>query len=229
MKTISSPTSRVGHPALLGRYTRRDIIPITLDLIYGAWPKVCTSAVVDDGSHEPQIAGALFNELWKLRKTRRMVGPPYIDCESASRSHPELLIPDGRIDFKLIYGWDQEEFFSIECKRVSATNNSLATEYIREGVVRFTSGKYARGHDWAGMLAFVIDRNIPGTVKLINERLQTLASEVHLSGSVLSETSFGTFSNLYRSEHKPPNSRQSLAILHLYLCFGSVSEVENHK
>lgn len=180
---------------------------------------MCASAVVDDDSHEPHIAGALYNELWKLRKRRRMVGPPYIDCESSSRSHPKLLIPDGRIDFKLIYGWDQEEFFSIECKRVSATNTTLATEYVREGVVRFTSGKYARGHDWAGMLAFVIDRNVPGSAALINERLQSLASETHLIGSIHSETTFGPFDNLYSSNHKPPDMKQPLNVLHLYLCF----------
>src|SRR4051812_45757104 len=127
----SSPTSRVGQPALLKRYTRRDIIPITLELIYRAWPNVCKSTVVSCSSHEPEIAGALYNELWKLKKG---VGPPHIECEAASRSNSELLIPDGRIDFKLIYSFQHDDYFSLECKRVSSTDNTLATNYVRNGV-----------------------------------------------------------------------------------------------
>jgi hypothetical protein len=217
MNQITSiPTSQVGRPSLLKRYTRRDIIPITLELIYRAWPNVCKSTVVDCRSHEPQIAGALYNELWKLKTG---VEPPHIECEAASRSDSELLIPDGRIDFKLLYGFQQDDYLSLECKRVSSTDSTLATNYVREGVVRFTSGKYAAGHDWAAMLAFVIDSNLSGSATLINLRLQALATETHLVGTIVDEASFGRYESLYRSDHKLPRANRLLNVLHLYVRF----------
>src|ERR1044072_5439240 len=130
-----------------------------------------------------------------------------------------LVIPGGVIDFKLLYGFGQEDYFSIECKRVSSTDNALATAYVREGVARFTSGKYARGHEWAAMLAFVIDRDTAASTRLINARLTALASETHLVGLIMEETSFGARDNLFRSGHRPPQRRRHLNILHLFVGF----------
>jgi hypothetical protein len=209
----------VGRPGLFKRYTRREIIPIVLDLIYGAWPKVCKSAVVNSTSYEPAIAGALYHELWNLKRTRRITGPPTIQCEAASFSNDQLLIPDGRIDFKLIYGWRQNDYFSIECKRVSATDNDLAREYVKQGVIRFTSGKYAYGHEWGAMLGFVIDSNPTGSAALVNSSLQNLAAETFLVGTIIVETSFGSRTHLYRSSHTPPHLKKILKIMHLYVGF----------
>jgi hypothetical protein len=209
----------VGRPGLFKRYTRRDIIPIVLDLIYGAWPKVCKGATVNSTSHEPAIAGALYHELWNLKRTRRITGPPTIECEAASFSNKQLLIPDGRIDFKLIYGWQQNDYFSIECKRVSSTDTNLARLYVMEGVVRFTSGKYAAGHDWGAMLAFVIDSDPTGSATLINSKLEKLSAETFLSGGILAETSFGSRNHLYRSTHTPQHQKGLLNIIHLYVTF----------
>ena len=213
----SSPPSRVGRPALIRRLTRRDIIPITLDLIYGAWPQACSHPLINPASSEPEMAGALFQALWKLKKERGIEGPPHIICEAASRSDESLLIPDGRIDFKLIYDYDREAYFSIECKRISATDGTLANLYITQGIVRFTSGKYAGGHDWAAMLAFVIDKNPTGAAKLVNTRIEEFPTETYLVGTVIVETAFGSRSHLYRSNHRPSHSRNGLNILHLYV------------
>lgn len=210
---------RVGRPALLKRYTRRDIIKIALDLIYGAWPHVCKRADIDGTCSEPKIAGALYKELWNERKRRKLKGPPYISDEAASRSTEVLLIPDGWIDFKLIYDFDCEEaYFSIECKRVSGTDTGLADKYVKEGVIRFTSGKYARKHDWAAMLGFVIDSDSAGSTSLIQARLSRDPSETSIIGSWAVEKGFGKFSNLYRSRHRPPHkARVYLNILHIFL------------
>ena len=163
------------------------------------------------------MAGALYQALWRVKKDRGIDGPPHILCEAASRSDETLLIPDGRIDFEMIYDFDQEAYFSIECKRVSATDATLANLYVTEGVARFTSGKYASGHDWAGMLAFVIDNNPGGAARLINTRIEKFPPETFLIGTVIAESGFGSRSDLYRSDHRPPHNRNGLNILHLYV------------
>lgn len=216
-----SKQERVGRPALIKSYKRRDIVGIALGLIYGAWPHVCKRADINSSCTEPEIAGALYHELWRERRRRKLEGPPYISDEGASRSTPGRLIPDGWIDFKLIYDFDYEDaFLSVECKRVSSKDTHLANEYVKEGVVRFTSGKYAKKHDWAAMLSFVIDGDLDGSAKLIHSRLTKDPTETYIIGMWVIETGFGTHSNLYRSRHLPPHKKRVyLNILHIFLNF----------
>lgn len=211
--------ARVGRPALLKRYKRRDIVEIALSLIYGAWPHVCKRTDIDSSCTEPKIAGALYMELWREKKRRNIKGPPYIIDEAASRSSESRLVPDGRIDFKLIYDFDNEDaFFSVECKRVSGADTSLANLYVTQGVLRFISGKYAKKHDWAAMLGFVIDNDPVSSAALIHARLTKDTSETCIVGVWVTETGFGSYSDLYRSEHLRPNQPGViLNILHIFL------------
>lgn len=56
-----------------------------------------------------------------------------------SRSGPDVLLPDGRIDIPILirsfYGHDPHAI--IECKRVAGNNARLCREYVKEGIDRF--------------------------------------------------------------------------------------------
>lgn len=210
--------SSVGSPKLLKRVTRRDIVKVAIELIYAAWPHVCKHPSISTTSVEPEIAGALYNELWEERRRRKLKGPPFIVDEASSRSRKDRLIPDGRIDFKLIYAFGSEQaFLSVECKRVSSTSSHFANYYVRGGVVRFTSGFYARGHDWAVMLGFVIDKNLVGSISRIEKRLHQIPSETHLVGKWGLESELLCRPDLYRSRHKPTSGKRYLNILHIFV------------
>lgn len=72
---------------------------------------------------------------------------------------------------------DEEVYFCLEAKRlnalVSGVHRSLATEYVKEGMLRFIVGKYSRRVHHGGMLGYVLDGNIDGAMKNVADAIQS--------------------------------------------------------
>ena len=97
-----------------------------------------------------------------------------------SRSHPDVLSPDGRIDIPVLL---IEVFLRfavhdphaiIECKRIAGHDTHLCREYVVEGIDRFRTGKYAENHATGFMAGYVIagdaDAAANGVNKYLNSR-----------------------------------------------------------
>ena len=183
----------VGKASLI---QRKDIIATVLDIIQGAWIHVCKRGDVTSNCDEPTIAGALYCEMWNEKKRRGILGPPRIENESAERQSELSLKPDGFIDFKMAYGWIYEQdYFGIECKLVSSVktckDKNLATEYVTNGIMRFSKGIYSSGHDFAAMLGFVIDKKVNDCVTRICTRINKYSTEINLEENLEKEERFG--------------------------------------
>jgi hypothetical protein len=144
-----------------------------------------------------------------------------IEPEVGTLASPDSVEPEGRIDIKIIYSFDEEEYFGMECKRVSSRttgkDRELAKKYITEGIVRFVNGIYCPRHGCAAMLGFVIDGNTKGCVERICNRLEQTKQETCIEESLRSENSFGEYSNLYRTRHRQNKQNSSINLLHLFL------------
>lgn len=207
----------IGQPLIL----RQDIIETILQIIYSAWVYVCKRPDIDAECDEPTIAGALHNEMWAEKKRRKIPGPPQIINESAERYSEKSLKPDGFIDFKIIYGWNKQDYFGIECKRVSCAtkgkNRDLATKYVTEGMIRFVEGKYSPGHDYAAMLGFVIDNQPQKCIDRICKRIDDRKKEICLEEYWKTEDNFNSQQDLYRTSHHQKSHNSLINILHLFL------------
>ena len=208
----------VGQPLIL----RRDIIVTVLEIVRGAWIYVCNRTDINTESDEPTIAGALYHEMWNEKQRRGILGPPQIVNEPASRASNQSLKPDGFIDFKLLYGWgNEQDYFGIECKCVSSSSKGkyerLAREYVTKGIKRFVKGIYIPGHDFAAMLGFVIEGNTEDSINRICEQLKKRQTEILLEENWLEEDSFGKHPNLYRTRHSQTSHNSSINLLHLFL------------
>lgn len=97
--------------------------------------------------------------------------------EGASRSCPELDRPDGRPDIPILLSrpFSQEAQAVIECKRVDGNRAKLCRLYVVEGIDRFTSGKYARNHETAFMVGYVITGTCVAAVDGVNGYLERRA------------------------------------------------------
>ncbi|MHC5611942.1 MAG: hypothetical protein ACYTXA_13235 [Nostoc sp.] len=206
----------VGQPSFIQRY---DIIATVLDLIQAAWIKVSQKPEINTQSDEDTIAGALHNEMWAEKQRRGIHGPPRIENEAATRRSDKSLKPDGFIDFKMVYSWNIEDYFGLECKRISSTkpDRDLATKYVLEGVKRFVVGTYSIGHDYAAMLGFVIDSKVTECIDLICDRLNKYKNEISLKEDWVDEPGFGTTQNIYRTRHIQDGQNDLMTILHLFL------------
>ncbi|MFM7558750.1 hypothetical protein [Cylindrospermopsis raciborskii] len=204
----------VGQPS----FNRRDIIATVFDIIQSAWIQICEKPEINTRSDEDTIAGALHNQMWLEKENRGIKGPPMIVNEAATRSSQRSFKPDGFIDFKMVYSWGVEDYFGIECKRVSSTypDRDLGRKYVLEGVKRFVEGTYSIGHDYAAMLGFVIDGNVQSCINLICNRLNKYKNDICLEEDWVYEQSFGTTQNIYRTRHCQ-NEQNIISILHLFL------------
>ncbi len=206
----------VGQPSLI---KRRDIIATVFDIIQAAWIEVCQKPEINTQCDEDTIAGALHNEMWVEKERRGIHGPPRIENEAATRRSDKSLKPDGFIDFKMIYSWNIEDYFGLECKKISSTkpDRDLARKYVLEGVKRFVVGTYSIGHDYAAMLGFVIDGKVPECIDLICDRLNKYKNEISLKEDWVDEPGFATTQNIYRTRHIQDGQNDLMTILHLFL------------
>jgi hypothetical protein len=200
-------------------YLPKDIISTVFDITIIAWSKVITNRGINIRSTEPVIARYLGRAMTEEKNSRpKLKERIRIEEEVGTRSFPNLPKPKGRIDIKIIYSYNENEYFGMECKRVSSTepNRYLATDYVREGVKRFVEGTYSLGHDYAAMLGFVIDGKINDCIDLICDRLNKYKNDICLKEDWVDEQSFGTTQNIYRTSHLQ-NGQDIISILHLFL------------
>ncbi|MCY7276167.1 MAG: hypothetical protein LH702_21130 [Phormidesmis sp. CAN_BIN44] len=213
-------SNAVGQPTPI---LRQDIIVTVLLLIREGWMQVCQSGEITVTSDEDTIAGALHNEMWSAKERLGITGPPQIVNEPASRKSGKSLKPDGFIDFKMFYGWGtQEDYFGIECKRISSTGNDryLATEYIKEGIMRFIAGTYSPGHNLAAMVGFVVDGKLVDCMDLIRKRLNKYCQKICMKENWTIENDFGLQNDLYRTVHRQHGQDFLFRLLHLFLVIG---------
>ncbi|MEQ1518236.1 MAG: hypothetical protein ABL931_17280 [Usitatibacteraceae bacterium] len=79
----------------------------------------------------------------------------------------------GRIDITLKFMHQfgiEDAYVAVECKRLSAQKSDLSTRYVTEGMARFASGQYAKGHQWGFMLGYVLALPIDAILAAINKR-----------------------------------------------------------
>lgn len=200
-------------------YLPKDIMSAVFDITMIAWSKVIASREINISSDEPIIAGYLGKAMTKEKNSRpKLKERIRIEEEVGTRSFPNLPKPKGRIDIKIIYSYNENEYFGMECKRVSSTkpDRDLAKDYVLKGVKRFVEGTYSLGHDYAAMLGFVIDGKVNDCIDLICDRLNKYKNDICLKEDWVDEQSFGTTQNIYRTSHLQ-NGQDIMSILHLFL------------
>ena len=198
-----------------------DIIATVLDITMVGWSYVISSRKVSIRSTETEIAGHLGREM-TAEKNRRpgLKNQIRIEEEVGTRSSLTSDKPEGRIDIKIIYSFDETEYFGMECKRVTSKNSRLAQKYVDDGIMRFVTGKYSPGHDWAAMVGFVIDGNNNGCINLIRNYLTRKRQETCMEADWVLDTNFGTTPDLYGTSHRQQGRSFLFRLLHLFLAIG---------
>lgn len=211
---VGKPSQHIGEPSL---GLAEDAIATVLDLVEVGWQAACAKGELSQSSQETEIAGRLAREMIR-EKRQRKISHFRIEEEVGTRSSLSSPKPEGRIDIKIIYSFAEEEYFGIECKRVSGSRaDRLSKKYVDNGVLRFVSGKYSPGHGWGAMVGFVVDGNAEAAVKLIAEVIARSKDLVCLCEDWVPEMRFGRHKHLYLTSHRQLPTSAAIRILHLFL------------
>lgn len=200
------------------------IIRVILDITVISWSKLISNNSILPTMLENKIAGYLRREM-KIEKDSRpeLKNQIRIEQEVGTFASQDSIEPEGRIDIKIIYSFTEEEYFSMECKRVSSDtkgkDKELARKYITNGIMRFIEGIYSPGHDFAAMIGFVIDNKPQKCINRICKFLNKspYKENILLKENWTQETNFGNYNNLYHTIHEQKNHNSLINILHLFL------------
>jgi hypothetical protein len=207
----------------------RNIIATVLNVAINSWSNIMARGEICESSTENDIAGCLGREMISIKK--RIFGEEAvfrIDEESGTRSVDNPPKPDGRIDIKIIYSFVESQYFGIECKRVNDKGNDLAKKYVSKGLMRFVTGKYSPGHEWMGMIGFVVDGKPDQAIERICDFLSITRRRTHIKGDLIEEKRFGNYPYLYRTCHSQRGNISPITILHLFLEIKPSSNVLNN-
>lgn len=200
---------------------QRAILVLVLQILYDAWPSTRESIATTD--EEDSITNVLR---WKMveAKYRRNPVPQMEFLREPQSDTPGLDTPFGLIDIMVSYTFDEETYLTIECKRITSAENSLAREYVRNGICRFASGKYSPGHAFGIVAGYVICGDSPACADRISAQL-TKEPESDTGYDV--EFGWQTDDKLcqgqcvYKTRHRQSICKNVIELIHVPLVFES--------
>lgn len=121
---------------------------------------------------------------------------------------------------------DDNAYYLIECKRLDNTNtkgvSGLNAEYIKNGIMRFTSNWYSTYYELNGMIGFVVEEmNIDNNVNDINQLLlNPKFNDANTVENLISQENLSDFPYYYQSKHED-SKKEKINIHHLMFDFSN--------
>lgn len=220
MNDLIKPAS-VGTFGTVGGLVLEDIITTILDITVKAWPGVTAGGKVTSRSSEDDISDELR---WQMDAEKRRRSPvPNLRFEREPQSDlPDKSRSVGLIDVYVIYSFEQNEYFAIECKRLIDADADLSRLYVTDGVNRFVIGKYSLGHPFGAMVGYVCTGQCGTLASQIEKRLREIDQNVTAISKKWmwrQEGRFGQIPNLFSSRHSQTGIQHEITLLHLFLGF----------
>ena len=138
-----------------------------------------------------------------------------------SRSHSDVLLPDGRTDIPILWieiflrFGEHDPHAIIECKRIAGKNASLCRAYVQEGIDRFRTGKYAGNHTTGFMIGYLISGTAKTAANGINRYLDHKSrNQENLKPSGLIGEQWA-----WQSQHPRTQPASAIALHHAFLSF----------
>ena len=140
---------------------------------------------------------------WSMRPTRSAPGRPDGTFEVDFAFHANR------------YPRDQRWYLGVEAKKLSSTASQLATQYVREGVLRFVTGRYSLGHDHAVMLGYVVTGPMDGAVTRVKTAMERNAVRTRQLAQFSADRAVYGHPYIYSSSHLQGDAHESFKLVHL--------------
>jgi len=193
-----------------------DLIPKILDLVLSAW-KIFTKPEQND--HEVPITKRLRIYLINLKNIRQL---PVTIQREIPEDDLQTGEERGRIDLHFTHGYREDVYFAFECKRLNKIDsrnkiNSLAPEYVKDGMMRFVTGKYASSLNNGGMIGYVMNGNTDTAIRAVNRNINNNRIHLRISNSNSLLPSSLIPNNLEIKETQHDLDGRNFMIHHLFL------------
>jgi hypothetical protein len=147
------------------------MVPVILNLVIASWEEMPAPAADET---EDNITRELCRALKQNRTARGLMFQIHTQLVELDPMPGEDL---GRLDIAFVPLVPREDvYFCLESKRLNVvkdgTPRSYASEYVNLGMVRFITGQYSKAVRHGGMLAYVLDGDIPRAMNNVEANIQ---------------------------------------------------------
>lgn len=127
----------------------------------------------------------------------------------------------GKIDIAVLVDRERERYLAYECKRLNVISNgvrsSLATRYVKDGMMRFLTEQYAEGLPVGCMLGYVMDGDISFALKQVGAAIEAEKLTLGLVSGPTTGPAAAPTSRFTTRHNKASNS--SIELRHILMPF----------
>lgn len=159
-----------------------------------------------------------------LRLARNGCGLPFRIDTQLVELDPAAGQDQGRLDIVFSPMYPQENiYFALECKRLHVRDGSgvrpYSAEYVQFGMLRFVRGQYASAVRHGGMLAFVLNGDVPGAIAGVEGNIRANLRDLGMDapGGFQASTGRPGDDRVRETRHRRNGQLLPIAIQHLFM------------
>jgi hypothetical protein len=194
------------------------MVPEILNLVIASWQEMPSPALDEK---EDNITIALCRTLTQNRTARGLMFQIRTQVVELNPLPGEDL---GRLDIAFIPLVPREDiYFCLESKRLNVKKNGqlrpYASEYVRLGMLRFVTGQYSRMVRHGGMIAYVLDGNVPGAMSNVEANIRQRHEELCMTppGAFLPSAVLRGDSQARETHHRRAHETSPFRIHHMFM------------
>ena len=190
-----------------------------LAILLAGWTKLRAKKLVTPNLAEDNITAYLSNE---MRNAQREGVSDIInwDPQVGTQSNPENPLEMLKIDIKFRwddYPNDNDRYLAAEAKKLRGKGRSLAGEYVEEGVMRFVTARYGRGHDYGIMMGYVVVPSISDAISRVKQAMEKRKFNTQECSSLSLNNTLCLHPFTYCTQHVQDGAKIPITLVHLFL------------
>ena len=193
-------------------------VPDILALVIETWENLPPPAA---NEREDPVTNRLCSA---LQRCPNRADYPFRIQSQAVILEPESDSESGHMDIAFLpFVPSDEIYFCLECKRINVRSENgirpYFVEYVRFGMLRFVRGQYANAVRHGGMLAFVLNGDVPGAITGIEDNVKRLHENLGMdTAGEFQRSSIRQFDPRVReTHHRREHSPDPFMIHHLFM------------
>lgn len=195
-------------------------MPQILELVVGTWEAMPPPA---GNELEDTVSESLCRA---LRQSRNRCDLPFRIDTQLVELDPAAGQDQGRMDIVFSPTVPREDiYFCLECKRLNVRDHSGGTprphfvQYVQFGMLRFVRGQYGNSVRFGGMLAFVLNGDVPAAISGVEDNIRRMHADLAMNapGSFRTSSVRPADSRVRETLHTRATQVDPFVIHHLFM------------
>ena len=215
----STSNGSLGRPSLP---LRELYVPAVLEILLVGASALQAGRFVDPSMFENRISALLDQH---MRAARFASNSSDIlswfmraSIPNESERPPDLVEPD------FIFTWGtypsrEDPSLLVEAKRLRGAGDTLAGDYVDEGVMRFVEGSYGKEHEYGIMMGYVQVASVSGAVSSVNTAMDNRKDRTRQLSEFVPDNSLCTYPDTHHSSHLQQVTSQPITLVHVFVDF----------